>query len=308
MIFPAARTEEQKAITQSIAAFGSAQRREQATSVIAFSTAGWQRLAALGIVEHACAGGAASDLVAASEAVAAEGMIVPLAEALAAARILRGDEAGRLAAGDLVAVIAAPGCVRWGAVADVAITFGAGGEARAGAWTRDAGDPEPGSLLCRQAGTISEPSSAVAGAHAHALALAVFAATLVGFVEPMIRAAADYARDRRQFGRSIGSFQAVGHPLAECHAQVRAARDLAMAVAVRLDREPDVGDRAVIRYGEMAVSAARSAALRCTYVTQHVLGGMGYVVEGPMGAGPLAVRDLCLGEAVHAGHATEGKA
>ena len=52
----------------------------------------------------------------------------------------------------------------------------------------------------------------------------LFAAELVGLAGQCVDSAVTYAKERHQFGRPIGSFQAVKHTLADRHAQVDAAR------------------------------------------------------------------------------------
>ena len=50
------------------------------------------------------------------------------------------------------------------------------------------------------------------------------AALLIGLADRMITMAADYAKERRQFGRPIGSFQAVKHLLANARVELEFAR------------------------------------------------------------------------------------
>jgi alkylation response protein AidB-like acyl-CoA dehydrogenase len=54
---------------------------------------------------------------------------------------------------------------------------------------------------------------------------------------------AEHARTRKQFGRAIGEFQAVAHPLADCSIQLGGAATLARAAAFRFD------DRGAARRG-----------------------------------------------------------
>ena len=65
-----------------------------------------------------------------------------------------------------------------------------------------------------------------------ALGLAIGCADLVGVMRGALALATEYARDRRQYGAAIGSFQAIQHQLADAlvltegSAQRRAARRL----------------------------------------------------------------------------------
>ncbi|GHG81028.1 acyl-CoA dehydrogenase family protein [Streptomyces griseocarneus] len=60
---------------------------------------------------------------------------------------------------------------------------------------------------------------------------AVLAAEAVGAADRVLERTVEYARVREQFGRPIGSFQAVGHRLADLHVAVQAARSAAYYAA-----------------------------------------------------------------------------
>lgn len=314
MIFPGARTDEQLAIAESVAAFCAAQRRRAGVSygVLPYGPELWAGLADLGILGHgASEEGTVRDLVVAAHALAAGGVVAPLPEAFAASRLLGADLGERLAAGGLVVAFAGEGALRWGSLADAVLGFEPGG----GAWLAGVEDGSAGGARAL-AGDGSAPDPAGPGAGvipfgvprlavreplgpagaARAVGLAAFAATLCGLGAQVVRDTAAYVRERRQFGRPIGSFQAVGHPLAECHARVSAALDLALSVALRIDRADAEEHPAIERLAESSVLAARRAALRATYAAQQALGGMGYVIEGPMGVLPMVVRELSVGE------------
>ena len=61
-------------------------------------------------------------------------------------------------------------------------------------------------------------------------------AEVVGNCEGIIHLTAEYAKIREQFGRPIGSFQAVSHPIAEMRIQTDACRLLALEAAWLLDQ------------------------------------------------------------------------
>jgi alkylation response protein AidB-like acyl-CoA dehydrogenase len=90
------------------------------------------------------------------------------------------------------------------------------------------------------------------------------------------RLATDYARDREQFGRPVGSFQGVKHLLADCWIRTEVARSSVWSAGVMID-EPEVGDVA------RAVAGARLTAARAatengkTCIQVH--GGMGFTWE-----------------------------
>jgi alkylation response protein AidB-like acyl-CoA dehydrogenase len=77
----------------------------------------------------------------------------------------------------------------------------------------------------------------------------------------------DYAKKRRQFGRAIGSFQAVQHRLAECKVLVEGARWLALEAAWR---------GAPAEAAATALGYATTAAERVFADTHQLSGAMGY--------------------------------
>jgi len=81
------------------------------------------------------------------------------------------------------------------------------------------------------------------------------AAEMVGAGEALLQMTRDYAVERVQFDRPIGSFQAVKHPLVDMMIGVENARTLALAAAAALDApDTDLGP------SEIAASMAKAAA------------------------------------------------
>jgi alkylation response protein AidB-like acyl-CoA dehydrogenase len=104
------------------------------------------------------------------------------------------------------------------------------------------------------------------------------AAMQVGLAEAAVRMGTEYAQQRRQFDRPIGSFQAVKHLLANAQVAVEIARAAVHAAAVTADdADGDAAD------ADRAVLAARivasRAAHRATTANIQVHGGMGYTWE-----------------------------
>jgi alkylation response protein AidB-like acyl-CoA dehydrogenase len=62
----------------------------------------------------------------------------------------------------------------------------------------------------------------------------VNAAQTLGLAERMVRIAVDYASTRQQFGKAIGSYQALKHHLADVQVQLEYARPVVYAAAARL--------------------------------------------------------------------------
>ncbi|GAA5146462.1 hypothetical protein GCM10023321_05980 [Pseudonocardia eucalypti] len=106
-------------------------------------------------------------------------------------------------------------------------------------------------------------------AEAVAVGQRLLAEELLGVVAEQLRLALDHARSREQFGRPIGSFQAVKHKLAEVHASVTVA-ELAVHEAW-LDPRPLVAGLAKL----LANRAVEVANTHC----QQVLGGIGFTWE-----------------------------
>ena len=69
----------------------------------------------------------------------------------------------------------------------------------------------------------------------HSLGLATACADLVGVMRGALNLATDYARDRRQYGAPIGSFQAVQHLLADAFAAKEGSRSIALHAAWAVD-------------------------------------------------------------------------
>ncbi len=95
---------------------------------------------------------------------------------------------------------------------------------------------------------------------------------IIGAVGQMIDLAVDHARSRVQFGRPIGSFQAVRNRLADAHV---AREGAAAALASAWDADDAV--LAGLLAKSLAGRAARIAATQC----QQVLAGIGFTAEHP---------------------------
>lgn len=101
-------------------------------------------------------------------------------------------------------------------------------------------------------------------------------AYLLGIAEGCTDLAVAYAKDREQFDRPIGSFQAIKHLLADNVVRIEVARAAVYAAGVTMD-DPEVGsiDRAVTAAKLIANEAAIDSAKTCV----QVHGGMGYTWE-----------------------------
>lgn len=100
----------------------------------------------------------------------------------------------------------------------------------------------------------------------------------LGIAEATLDLANAYAKQREQFGRVIGSFQAMKHILADCFVRQEAARAAAYAAAATCD-DPAVGD--VARAVSGAKLIAGEAAMKNARACIQVHGGMGFTWEIP---------------------------
>ncbi len=104
------------------------------------------------------------------------------------------------------------------------------------------------------------------------------AAQALGIAQGATDYAAAYARERRQFGQPINSFQAIQFKLADMETQCAAARELLYKACAKIDRhEPDAG-----KYSAMAKLFCSDTAMAVTPEAVQVLGGYGYVSEYPV--------------------------
>ncbi len=107
---------------------------------------------------------------------------------------------------------------------------------------------------------------------------ALLAAEATGVAQAMLDLAVDHAKARSQFGKPIGMFQAVAHPLADCFVDVELARSSWWWAMATLD-SPAVGSP----MREQAVATASVLALRCLETTSsaslQTLGAVGFTQE-----------------------------
>jgi alkylation response protein AidB-like acyl-CoA dehydrogenase len=108
----------------------------------------------------------------------------------------------------------------------------------------------------------------------HALPVAV-AAELTGVAQRALEMAVEYAREREQFGRPIGAYQAVSHRCAQMLLETESARSVTYYAAWTADAEPESLPLAA----SMAKAFASDAGWRVTASALQVLGGIGFTWE-----------------------------
>ncbi|MBA2631352.1 MAG: acyl-CoA/acyl-ACP dehydrogenase, partial [Thermoleophilaceae bacterium] len=122
----------------------------------------------------------------------------------------------------------------------------------------DGGDPLPGDTSAALDGIVT-----------------ALAAELTGISQRAMEMAVEYARDRKQFGRAIGSYQAVAHRCAQMLLETEGARSASYYAAWTADAEPESFPAAA----SMAKAYASDAAWRVTASSLQVHGGIGFTWE-----------------------------
>ena len=107
----------------------------------------------------------------------------------------------------------------------------------------------------------------------------ILAATMLGFGERAFDDALAYVKERRQFGRPIGSFQALQHRLADLATELEAARLMTYWVASKVDEAPD---RMLPKEASMVKLFVTETARRAALEGMQMMGGYGYSSEYDM--------------------------
>ncbi|OBA84467.1 acyl-CoA dehydrogenase [Mycobacterium sp. 1164966.3] len=188
----------------------------------------------------------------------------PVAESLAVAPVLLAEDerCAELASGELIATVAMPPQVPRAVDADTAgLVLLADGstiaEAEAEADTEHE-SVDPSRRLYDVAATGKSwraPKEQVE--RAYELGVLATAAQLVGAAQSLLDAAVDYAKQRSQFGRAIGSYQAIKHKLADVHIAIELASPLVYGAALSLT--PRDVSAAKVAASDAGLLAARSA-------------------------------------------------
>jgi alkylation response protein AidB-like acyl-CoA dehydrogenase len=108
--------------------------------------------------------------------------------------------------------------------------------------------------------------------------LAAVALEAAGIAQRALEFAVEHAKTREQFGRPIGVYEAVSHPLANTYVESELARSLAYWAAwcvSERDQQTEIAVVAAKSYaGDVAVAACERAI--------QVLGGIGFTWEHPL--------------------------
>ncbi|MEM7412394.1 MAG: acyl-CoA dehydrogenase family protein [Myxococcota bacterium] len=105
--------------------------------------------------------------------------------------------------------------------------------------------------------------------------LVLVSADLCGTSEWQLQTTVEYAKQRKQFERQIGFFQAVKHPLVNAMVEIDRARSLLYHAACEIDRGADDAETAA----RMAKSAASDAGAFISDRSVQLHGGIGFTWE-----------------------------
>ncbi|MDF2749106.1 MAG: hypothetical protein K0T00_281 [Gaiellaceae bacterium] len=108
--------------------------------------------------------------------------------------------------------------------------------------------------------------------------LAGLALEAVGVAQRALELGVEYVSQREQFGKKIGSYQAVSHPLADTYVETELARSLAYWAAWSVAEEDE---RAPLAVASAKAQAAETAVAACERAIQ-VHGGIGFTWEHPL--------------------------
>jgi alkylation response protein AidB-like acyl-CoA dehydrogenase len=107
----------------------------------------------------------------------------------------------------------------------------------------------------------------------------ILGASALGLAQRAFDDALAYAKERRQFGRPIGTFQAIQHKFADLATDLAQARLLVRWVAQMTDEDPG---RMLPKEASMVKLACTELAKRCALEGVQIMGGYGYATEYPM--------------------------
>ncbi len=234
------------------------------------------------------------DLVVATERLGRWCVPGPVTESIAVAPVLLADDdrSAALATGELIATVALPPQVPRAVDADSAgLILVAGrkdgvGQVSDGTAGQELESVDPSRKLFEVA--ASGEGRAADVARAYEFGVLATSAQLVGAGQALLDMSVEYAKQRSQFGKVIGTYQAIKHKLADVHIALELARPLVYGAALSLaDDSPDTArdvSAAKVAAADSALLAARSA------LQTH--GAIGFTQEHDMSLWLLRVQAL----------------
>jgi alkylation response protein AidB-like acyl-CoA dehydrogenase len=251
----------------------------------------WTELAELGVLALATpeGDGEASEMVAACEALGAAVFPGPLVHTFMATQLVDAEQRVALASGLELVSVGEPPLMPWARDASLFVeldgdrAFVARPAGPIDAVTTLGGEPWGRVALERE----RELDGVVRAIALYEIALAAY---LVGASRRLVVVTSEHARTRKQFGKSIGEFQAVAHPLADCEIHISAAQTLAREAAFRFDAAASreswspsaVFDARIRAVASTARLSAASASIDAISVCHQLFGAIGITLEGPI--------------------------
>lgn len=260
----------------------------------------WSTLAELGVTALAVSekydgiGAHPVDLVVALEGLGKWAVPGPVVESVAVAPLLLSshedgaEPSTRLASGELIATVAAPPITPRALDADVAGLVLIADDI--GVREAQAGTQHESIDATRRVFDVIPTGGGISLDTSYAINHGVLAisAQLIGAGQALLDRAVEYAKQRSQFGRPIGSYQAIKHKLADVHIALELARPLVYGAALSIADESPTAAR--------DVSAAKVAAGRAAYLAARsslqTHGAIGFTAEYDLSLWILKVRAL----------------
>ena len=230
------------------------------------------------------------DLVVAAERLGRWCVPGPVTESIVVAPVLLADDerSAALAAGELIATVALPPQMPRAVDADVAglILVAGHGSVRDGTAGEQHESVDPSRKLFDV--TPSGDSQPADVARAYEFGALATAAQLVGAGQTLLDASVEYAKQRSQFGKVIGTYQAIKHKLADVHIAIELARPLVYGAALSLADNASETARDV----SAAKAAASDAALLAARSALQTHGAIGFTQEHDLSLWLLRVQAL----------------
>jgi alkylation response protein AidB-like acyl-CoA dehydrogenase len=147
-------------------------------------------------------------------------------------------------------------------------------------WTEDGeaapeGEAVPSIDASRPLGRLTIPNDTVS---LGPRGLAALACEAVGIAQRVLDLAVQHAKTREQFGKPIGTYQAVAHPLADTYMEIELARSLAYWAAWSVAEDDE---QAPVAAAAANAHASEAAVVACERSIQ-VHGGIGFTWEHPL--------------------------
>ena len=271
----------QQAVFDSLSQFCAERCGEEVVKSLAgdFPDSLWQELAELGVLALATAegDGGALEAVAACEALGRAVFPGPIVATFLATQVLPAADRAAVAEGRVVVAVGSPPLWPWAPLAGIFIEVADG---RAWRCAPRGEVAAVGTLGGEPWGRARVEREADLGPVDRALSLyeLTLAAYLAAAGAQLVEVTADHVRTRKQFGKTLGEFQAVAHPLADCSMALGAAAGLARAAGFHFDAQAE--------HTRAAAAAARlsacRAAVEAAQVCHQLFGALGITLEGPV--------------------------